>query len=322
MITTHADVVGSLLRPSELLKAREDLTAGRIAQAQFKAIEDRAVDEAIALQEEAGLEVVTDGEMRRVSFQSQMTESVDGFGEYDLDAFLWGDWHGDQREGDLYVERPASIGVAGKLRRKRHLSSEEFVYLRARTTKTPKITLPSPSLWANFWSPEHSTAAYPTVDTFLADVVEILREEVAELMRLGALYIQFDAPHYTLLLDPKTRAFYESLGWSLTDWLSQGIEVDNAVMAGFSDVTFGFHLCRGNQDSRWLVTGGYDLIAKPIFRQTQAQRLLLEYDDDRSGSFAPLEEVPDDKIVVLGLVTTKTPRRDMYVACFGKGTEK
>ena len=271
MITTHVDVVGSLLRPSELLKAREDLTAGRIAQAQFKAIEDRAVDEAIALQEEAGLEVVTDGEMRRLSFQSQMTEAVDGFGEYDLEAFLWGDWRGDQPEDDLVVERPASLGADAKLRRKRHLSSEEFVYLRARTTKTPKITLPSPSLWANFWSPEHSTAAYPTVDTFLADVVEILREEVAELMRLGALYIQFDAPHYTLLLDPKTRAFYESLGWSLTHWLSQGIEVDNAVMAGFSDVTFGFHLCRGNQDSRWLVTGGYDLIARPIFRRIHAQ---------------------------------------------------
>jgi 5-methyltetrahydropteroyltriglutamate--homocysteine methyltransferase len=310
MITTHADVVGSLLRPPELLKAREDLAAGRLVQGQFKAIEDRAVDEAIALQEEAGLEVVTDGEMRRLSFQSQMTEAVDGFGEYGLEAFLWGDWSGDQREGDLYVERPASIGVAGKLRRKRHLSSEEFVYLRARTTKTPKITLPSPSLWVNFWSPEHSTAVYPTVDTFLADVVEILREEVAELVRLGARYIQFDAPHYTLLLNPKTRAFYESLGWSLNHWLGQGIEVDNAVMAGFSDVTFGFHLCRGNQDSRWLVTGGYDLIAKPIFRRIHAQRLLLEYDDDRSGSFAPLEEVPDDKIVVLGLVTTKTPRRE------------
>ena len=310
MITTHADVVGSLLRPPELLKAREDLVAGRIAQVQFKAIEDRAVDEAIALQEEVGLEVVTDGEMRRLSFQSQMTEAVDGFGEYDLEAFLWGDWHADQSVGDLYVERPASIGVDGKLRRKRHLSSEEFVYLRSRTTKTPKITLPSPSMWVNFWSPEHSTAPYSTVDSFLADVVEILQEEVAELVRLGALYIQFDAPHYTLLLDPKTRAFYESLGWSLKYWLNQAIEVDNAVMAGFSDVTFGFHLCRGNQDSRWLVTGGYDLIARPIFRRFHAQRLLLEYDDERSGSFAPLEEIPDHKIVVLGLVTTKTQRRE------------
>jgi 5-methyltetrahydropteroyltriglutamate--homocysteine methyltransferase len=242
VITAHADVVGSLLRPPELLKAQEAVARGAITQAEFKAIEDRAVDEAVALQEEAGLEVVTDGEMRRLSFQSQMTEAVDGFGQYDMNAFLWGDWRGDERVGDWRVDRPTSLGVVGKLRRKRHLSAEEFVYLRGRTTRTPKITLPSPSLWANFWSAEHSVAAYPTLDSFLADVVDILREEVAELVRLGATYIQLDAPHYTSLLDPKTRAFYEGQGWTLDQWLSQGIEMDNAVMDGFPAVTFGFHL--------------------------------------------------------------------------------
>lgn len=310
MITLRADVVGSLLRPPWLLEAREDHSAGRITQAEFKAIEDKAVDEAIALQEEAGLDIVTDGEQRRLSFQSQMTEAVEGFGEYDLDAFLWGDWQGDEATGDLDVARPASLGVVSTLRRKRHLSTEEFVYLRARTDRTPKITLPSPSLWANFWSPRRSTEAYPTLDSFLADVVDILREEVEELVRLGARYIQLDAPHYTLLLDPDTKAFYESRGWTVERWLAQGIEMDNAVMAGFDDVTFGFHLCRGNQGSRWLVEGGYDRIARPIFKGIDADRLLLEYDDARSGSFEPLKEVPDDKMVVLGVVTTKTPRRE------------
>lgn len=250
MITTHADVVGSLLRPVELLEAREDVVAGRITQAAFKAIEDRAVDAAIALQEEAGLEVVTDGEQRRLSFQSQLPEAVEGFGQWDVDAFLWGKWHGEQSIGDWERDRPKELGVTGKLRRKRHLSAEEFTYLRARlqtrdrtrTQRIPKITLPSPSLWVNFWSAEHSTAAYPTLDSFLADVVDILSEEVEELVRLGATYIQLDAPHYPLLLEAKTRAFYESQGWDLKDYLQRGIAMDNAVIGDYPDVTFSFHL--------------------------------------------------------------------------------
>jgi 5-methyltetrahydropteroyltriglutamate--homocysteine methyltransferase len=308
MITTHTDVVGSLLRPPELLKAQEDVADGLISQADFKKIEDWAVDQAVALQEAAGLEILTDGEMRRLSFQSQMPAAVAGFGEYDLDAFLWGDWYGDETNGDWSKGRPQKLGVVDKLKRKRHLSAEEFTYLRGRTTRIPKITLPSPSLWANFWSPNLSSHVYPTLDSFLADVVDILHDEVTELVRLGATYIQLDAPHYPLLLDPKTRAFYEGQGWTLERWLQHGIELDNAVIDGFPGITFGFHLCRGNQGSRWLTEGSYGLIAKPIFRGIHAHRLLLEYDDERSGNFEPLQEVPDDKMVVLGLVTTKTPR--------------
>jgi 5-methyltetrahydropteroyltriglutamate--homocysteine methyltransferase len=312
MITIpRTDVVGSLLRPPELLKAREDYAAGRLTAAEFKAVEDRAVDWAVALQDDAGLDVLTDGEMRRLSFQSQLPEAVEGFGEWDIDAFLWGDWYGDERVGDKSTARPRRLGVTGKLRRKRHLSAEEFTYLRGRPTRAgKKITLTSPSLFSNFWQPELSSAVYPTLDSFLADVVNILREEVAELARLGATYIQLDAPHYPLLLDPKTRAFYESRGWTLEKWLAHGIELDNAVIAGFPGVTFSMHLCRGNQGSRWLTEGGYDLIAAPIFKGVRVQRLLLEYDDERSGGFEPLREVPDDKVVVLGLVTTKNPRQE------------
>ena len=306
MITSHTDVVGSLLRPPRLLTAQQQLTAGRMSRSAFKVIEDRAVDEAVTLQEEAGLEVLTDGEMRRLSFQSQMTQAVEGFGEWDIDAFMWGKWYGDEELGDWSRARPTGLGVTGKLVRRRHLCAEEFVYLRARTERTAKVTLPSPSLFSNFWSPEHSTAVYPTLESFLADVVAILKDEVVELVRLGACYIQIDAPHYPLLLDPNTRAFYESKGWQLDEWLRLGIELDNALMADVPDVTFGFHLCRGNQGSRWLVEGAYDLIAKPIFQNVRAQRLLLEYDDSRSGSFEPLREVPDDRMVVLGLVTTKS----------------
>ncbi|MFQ5850669.1 MAG: hypothetical protein ACE5JU_08775 [Candidatus Binatia bacterium] len=242
MITARSDIVGSLLRPAWLLKAQKDLAARTITQAAFKAVEDRAVDEAVLLQEEAGLEVVTDGEMRRQSFQSQMTDAIDGFGEYTLDAFLWGNWQGDKEVGDWTLERPATLGVVKKLTRKRHLSVEEFTYLRARTVRTPKVTLPSPSLFANFWSADRSTSAYPTLDRFLADIVDILRDEVAELIRLGATYIQLDAPHYCLLIDPRTRAFYEARGWSVDRWLNFGIEMDNAVIGDHPAVTFGFHL--------------------------------------------------------------------------------
>ena len=310
MHTVRADVVGSLLRPPELLEARKDLLSGGLSAEEFQAIEDGAVDRAIALQEGAGLEVVTDGEQRRLSFQSQMTTAVEGFGEWNLDAFLWGDWKGDVRVGDQRTQRPDSLGVVSKLKKKRWLSVDEFVYLKGRTNRIPKITLPSPSLFSSFWSKQKSSNAYPTLEAFLADVTDILKDEVDELVRLGATYIQLDAPHYPLLLDPRFRRFYESRGWTREKWLHAGIDMDNTVIGDHPGVTFGFHLCRGNQGSRWLVEGGYDLIANPIFKRIGAQRLLLEYDDSRSGSFEPLQDVPEDKTVVLGLVTTKSPREE------------
>ncbi len=303
----HADVIGSLLRPPELLAARDALAAGTMAPAGFKRIEDRAVDAAVALQEEAGLEIVTDGEMRRLSFQSQMTDAVEGFEGVDPDAFLWGDWRGDDRVGDQRRERPTGLGVTAKLRRKRHLAAEEFTYLRARANGVAKVTLTSPSLYASFWAPGR-TSAYASIDAFLADAAAIMREEVAELVRLGATYIQLDAPHYALALDPFWADFYQSREWDAADWLARGVELDNAVMAGFEGVAFALHVCRGNQASRWLAEGGYEPLVEPVLRRTAAQRLTLEYDDERSGGFEALRGVPDDKTVALGLVTTKSPR--------------
>ena len=240
MFTVHTDVVGSLLRPAYLLAAQKQRAAGGLSTPEFQNIENTAVDEAIALQESVGLETVTDGEMRRQSFQSQMTAAVSGFGEFDLDAFLWGEWydeHGVQKK-----RRPRRLGVIAKLKRLGYLSADEFSYLKSKTKRVPKITLPSPGLWANFWSPKYSRDAYPTLDDFLADIVAILREDVKELVRLGATYIQIDAPHYGLMLDPKTRVFYEGLGWSFDKWLSLGVELDNAVIGGFPDVTFALHV--------------------------------------------------------------------------------
>jgi len=299
VIEARSDVVGSLLRPPELLAAREHGDPEEL-----RAAEDAGVDEALRRQAEAGMEIVTDGEMRRLSFQSQMVEAVDGFGEWDLDAFLWGDWKSDV-VGDLELERPP-LAVREPLRRRRFLSVHELDYALPRTDRVLKMTLPSPGLFSQFWDPQCSTGAYATLEEFLWAVAGILREEVEELARHGATYLQLDAPHYPLLLDERWRAFYDRRG-SVETWL----ELDNHVIAAApAGVTFGFHLCRGNQGSRWLVEGGYDVLAERIFPRIGAERLLLEYDDERSGGFEPLRLVPEDKIAVLGLVTTKTPRRE------------
>jgi 5-methyltetrahydropteroyltriglutamate--homocysteine methyltransferase len=240
MITVHADVVGSLLRPPELLVAHKQFAAGEITAAQFGDIEDHAVDEAIALQEKSGLEIVTDGEMRRQSFQSQMTAAVSGFGEFDLDAFLWGDWHDEQ--GIQRKHRPRRLGAVAKLKRLRYLSADEFSYCKKQDESHSQGHASQSGLVGEFLVTEVFRRCYPTLEAFLADITAILREEIAELVRLGACYIQIDAPHYGLLLDPKTLPFYEKLGWNLDRWLSLGVELDNAVMQGFSDVTFGFHI--------------------------------------------------------------------------------
>jgi len=303
MIDARAEHIGSLLRPQGLLDAR---AAGASGPA-LKAAEDAAIREVVALQESAGLPVVNDGEFRRESFQSELTAAVDGFEGVSIDAWLWGEWHSEEL-GDKSVARPEAIAVVHPMEQRRSLAAEEFAFLRAVTDRIGKVTLPSPSLFANLWDKDRSADAYSTFDDFMGAVVGILQREVKELARLGCEYIQLDAPHYPLLVDPTWRAFYEARGWSAESWLEYGIALDNEVIDAAPEVTFGFHLCRGNQDSRWLVSGGYESIAGPVFENVHAHRLLLEYDDDRSGSFEALSLVPEDKVVVLGLVTTKHAR--------------
>ena len=308
MIKTRADIVGSLLRPPELIKALHLRSKDEISASEFKRVEDAAVDAALHLQEEAGLEVLTDGEMRRLSFQSQVCEAYSGFSEWDINAFLWGEWQSDEL-GEKKIERP-SIAVLEPLQRQRSLGTEEFTYARARTDRTVKITIPSPSLFANFWDPKRSTSAYRNAKEYLTNVAELLKEDVDELEKLGCTYFQIDAPHYTLLLDPAFQEFYAQRGQPADQWLDFGLELDNLVIGNRPGVTFAFHLCRGNQGSRWLVEGGYDKIATQLFTGINANRLMLEYDDERSGSFEALIKVPEDKIAVLGLVTTKSPKAE------------
>ena len=299
----RAEVIGSLLRPDWLKEARKALAAGTMTMPAFKKIEDRAVDEAVAQQEAAGVDIVTDGELRRGTFLGPLTDFVDGF------SFV-GEVIEAQSHWRRAPETKASAGkvaVTGKLKRRRSLAAEEFTYLRARAKKPIKATLPSPLMMALLWSPKHSSAAYPDPFTLFADATDILRQEVAELAGLGCDYIQIDAPELAKLVDPATRAnFFEAHNLSPERLLGEGIDMLNAV-ADAPGVTFGLHLCRGNNAGQWMAEGGYDAISKQVF--TRADRygiFLLEYDDWRSGSFEPLADVPRDKTLVLGLISTKS----------------
>jgi 5-methyltetrahydropteroyltriglutamate--homocysteine methyltransferase len=300
----RADNVGSLLRPAFLHEARESHAAGRISSPGFKAIEDRAVKEAIALQERVGIDVVTDGEMRRDLFLSQLAQATSGFDVLPPTKYLWYTMDGSEDVATL------TYGLTAKLRKKRHLSSEEFSYLRGQTGRPIKITVPSPTMFVFYWVPGISEAAYPSIEAFLDEVTDILRDEVAELVRLGATYVQVDAPEFGIALEPRQQEWFAGKGFGFERLVPEGVDRINAVMGHHPGVTFGLHVCRGNNRSRYMGKGSYAAIAEQIFPRTRAERLLLEYDDERSGDFSPLERVPDDKTVVLGLITTKTPREE------------
>jgi 5-methyltetrahydropteroyltriglutamate--homocysteine methyltransferase len=298
----RADVIGSMLRPAYLLEARE--RQAQLSAAEFKRIEDRAVDECVAAQEAAGVDVIADGEMRRNVFASQLAQASEGFGVVEHNSVDW-----FTLDGKIETS-PVTVGLVSPIVRKRHLSSEEFVYLRARTAKPTKMTLPSPTMYAYYWVPGVSEAAYLSTDAYMAAVTDILRDEVAELARLGCEYIQFDAPEFGMLIDPHQQAWFAGKGFQPERMLHDGIDMLNAISAGWSGITFGLHVCRGNDANRYMARGGYESIAREVFKRSTCQRLLLEYDDERSGGFEPLAEVPDDVTVVLGLVSTKTARME------------
>lgn len=295
----RSDVVGSLLRPAYLKKAREEHEAGKLTETQFKCIEDRAVDEAVALQLGVGLDVLSDGEMRRYAFFGHLVDAVEGFDRL-------GGWSIPFRnEKGEEISQPRPV-IVSRMRRKRPMCAEEFTYLRARTDHPAKTTLLSAQQAAAYYDSKKSSGAYPTVDAFLADLVDLLRDEVAELIRLGCTYIQVDSPQYAALIDPQIREGYRQRGNDPDRLLDLSIEMDNAVISGHPGVLFGLHLCRGNNRSKFYASGDYSPVAK-VFRNTKFQRFLLEFDDERSGGFEPLAQVPSDRTVVLGLVSSKKP---------------
>jgi len=299
-MTFHSEVVGSLLRPTYLVEARKQLETGELNAADFKVIEDRAVNEAIALQETAGIDVITDGELRRYAFYGHLVEALAGFDKYGGWAIPFRDETGEE----LVLKRPV---VVEKLQWKRSMCAEEWVYLRSRKSRPGKVTMISAQQAAAYYDPEKSKGAYATRDAYLADIVDFSRSEVEELIRLGCTYIQIDAPQYAALLDPQMREGYRQRGNDPDKLIDVCIEMDNAIISNHPGITFGMHICRGNNQSKFYASGDYEPISR-IFSRTLFQRFLLEYDDARSGGFEPLRHVPEDRFVVLGLVTTKKPR--------------
>jgi 5-methyltetrahydropteroyltriglutamate--homocysteine methyltransferase len=301
MFRCRSEGIGSLLRPAYLAEARERLERGEISASEFKGYEDRAVDEAVALQHAAGLDVVTDGEQRRYAFFGHLVEALEGFDKL-------GGWAIPFRDetGATYTQqRPV---VVEKLRWRHQMAVEEFIYLRGRTAKPVKVTLLSAQQASAYYDPDKSKGAYPTRDGYLADLVDFTRREIQELRRLGCEYVQIDAPQYAALLDESIREGYRQRGSDPDKLIDACIELDNAIIDGHPGMTFGVHICRGNNRSMFYASGGYDRIAEQVFRRARFHRFLLEYDDARSGTFEPLRHVPDDRIVVLGLVSTKKSR--------------
>ena len=294
----RSDVVGSLLRPDYLKAARQRHEANQISDSEFKSLEDRAVDEAVALQKRVGLDILTDGEMRRYAFFGHLIDAVEGFDKFGGWAIPFRNEKGDE----MVMPRPV---VVSKLRRKRPLCAEEFTYLRARAAHPAKTTMISAQQAAAYYDNKKSASAYSSIDAYLADLVDILREEVDELVRLGCTYIQIDSPQYAALLDPELREGYRKRGNDPDRLLDLSTEMDNGIIGKHPGVIFGLHLCRGNNQSRFYASGDYGPITR-VFQRTNFHRFLLEYDDERSGGFEPLQQVPEDRTVVLGLVSSKT----------------
>jgi 5-methyltetrahydropteroyltriglutamate--homocysteine methyltransferase len=318
----RADVVGSLLRPQYLLDARNAWREGRLTEAEMQKAADRAVTEAVALQESAGLDAVTDGEYRRFNFMATMgvrdarDACLNGFQTVVTDAGWMRLWRNpDGSDGGLIKTEtgPRSL-VVNKIAPGRDAAGEEFPFLkRAARNARPKFTYPAPSMHRIAWEPGYSRGAYPTARDFLLDVRDHVRAVVKQLVDLGCDYVQLDAPNYSQWhIDPRIRAAFEKWGRDLDKELVEDAEIDNSVFDGLTGITRGIHLCRGNAPGgRYLADGGYGRVAAEVFpRLTNYDTLLLEYDTPRAGDFSPLAHVRSDTAVVLGLVTTKDGRRE------------
>ncbi|MGH7821615.1 MAG: cobalamin-independent methionine synthase II family protein, partial [Candidatus Binatia bacterium] len=297
----RADHVGSLLRPPELRRAFRDRSEGRIGEAEFQRIQDEAIRRVVALQESVGLRSVTDGEFRRASYWAHFVAAVDGLEVRDA-LFHFKDESGQP----MAFTAPH---VSGRIRRRRPISADEFHFLRGVTRETPKITMPSPSTM-HFWRGPSSIEAgtYASLEELFAELAAVYREEIAGLARLGATYLQIDEVALAMLCDPEVRAAVAARGEDPARLVELYVAAINQALAGRpSGVTVAMHVCRGNYKGKWMAAGGYEAVAERVFAGAGVDALFLEFDSPRAGDFAPLRHVAEDKRVILGLVSTKTP---------------
>jgi 5-methyltetrahydropteroyltriglutamate--homocysteine methyltransferase len=302
----RADHVGSLLRPGELLKAREESAAGRLGDAQLRELEDECIRAAIALQADAGLRSATDGEMRRASWHMDFIYRLGGIVkvEDDLKVRFQGE------DGEIEFS-PAGIRVAERIGLDETIFGTDFEFLRDEVGPgiTPKQTIPSPNMvYYRGGRAAVDEAVYPELDPFWVDLGAAYAEEVRRLHELGCRYLQLDDTSLAYLNDPAHREELSARGDDPDAMLTTFIETFNRSIADRPEgMTITTHLCRGNFRSSWAAEGGYETVAERLFGQLGVDGFFLEYDDERSGGFEPLRFVPADKVVVLGLVTTKRP---------------
>jgi methionine synthase II (cobalamin-independent) len=301
--TYRAEQVGSLLRPTELLKARADVAEGKVDADYLRYEEDRAILDVLALQRQIGLDVITDGEYRRGAWMTDMADTVEGFVPQSATMHWKGPGGGPQPS--------SSHVVGGKLAARRPLTGDQAEFVKEHAAGWPfKVTIPSPSgFMQSSWRRGVSDGAYPTPAALMGDLSAIVREEVARLVGLGVPYVQLDTPQYSYYGDPAMLDRMRENGLDPDEALTLAIEADNAALAGIdrAKATLALHVCRGNSRSRWVAEGGYEAFADKLFNGLQVDRFLLEYDSDRAGGFEPLRFVPTPKMVVLGLITTKSP---------------
>ena len=299
----RADQVGSFLRPPQILEARQ---AERTDPERLRALEDWHIVQALEKQRDLGFEIFTDGELRRRNFMSDFTDAVAGFDFGDTVARTWQAGSGAR----VPVSSVAGV-VTARLHPLRRLTLHELEFLKRHSPGAIKMTLPSATQFpAIAYKRGVSDRVYPSPSELLADVVAIIRAEVRALVDEGIRYVQIDAPRYSYYVDPKWRDWIRTeMGLDPEAALDEAIRADNACLEGARrpGVILAIHLCRGNNRSHWYAEGGYDAIAEQLFTTLQVDRFLLEYDDERSGTFEPLRFVPRGKTVVLGLVSSKRP---------------
>jgi 5-methyltetrahydropteroyltriglutamate--homocysteine methyltransferase len=301
-----ADIVGSLLRPQALHEARQKRAKGEITEAELRRIESAHIDDAVALQQECGLKVCTDGEFHRRHWAMDFLERVGGLVYRGAIAVKF---HNEQ--GDVEFA-PPRLETQGKLQRTRPLSVDDFKDLKPYADKhglMPKQPIPTPTL-AHFRGGRGAVdkAAYPEMDAFFADLARVYREELAALYAAGCRYVQIDETNLPFLCDPKLRDHARTIGEDPDTLPHRYVQLLNDIVRGRpADLTVCMHMCRGNHMSAWVAEGGYDPIAEAVFGGLEIDGFFLEYDSPRAGDFAPLRYMTGKKVAVLGLVTSKKP---------------
>jgi methionine synthase II (cobalamin-independent) len=298
----RADHVGSLLRPPALKALRLETEAGKVSAAELRSAEEAAIRDGVRLQEDAGLQGITDGEMRRKSWHMDFLLQLDGLSSEG--KVLPVTFHG--REGDLFFTRP-DLRVSSRIRRPKPIFVEAFTFLRSVTTRTPKLTIPSPCmLYSQVGRANIDRAVYPDLEAFVEDLAAAYRAEIADLYAAGCRYLQLDDVSLAYLCDEEMRARGRANGEDPDAQLVLSVKLIRATLRDRpKDLIVCTHLCRGNFRSAWRSQGGYAAIAETIFTQLPYDGFFLEFDDARSGDFSPLRHVPKHVRVVLGLVTSK-----------------